>query len=58
MLGKMLSTTREPAWASEVKSATSTPVRVYDGAWLPRAGSSPTVWTGFSPSRVVAMASV
>src|SRR6478752_4787172 len=58
MLGKMLSTTREPAWASEVKSVTSAPVRVYAGAWLPGAGSSPAVWTGLSPSKVVAMATV
>src|SRR4051812_30367317 len=54
-LGRMLRITRRPAYASEVMSTRSVPVRVYDGAVLPGRGRSPMVWAGLSPSAVVAM---
>ena len=56
MLGKMSRMVRLPGVF--VTSAKSLPVRVKSGAFVPTAGRSPTVWTVFSPRRVVAMPNV
>src|SRR5690625_821295 len=50
--GKMLSTTRLPRKSSRLISPSSESTRVNPGAWLPTAGSSPTVLIGF-PSSVI-----
>src|SRR4051794_3493998 len=55
MLGKMLRTV-VPVRSAELSSARSAPTRVKDGALVPSAGRSPTVFAVESPNAMVAMA--